>query len=59
MTLELLIGAFGNQFVKNYLLPSFFRPSVRPSVHVRILPLGNIATATGRIFLKFRVLNSY
>jgi hypothetical protein len=28
MTLELLIGAFGNQFAKNYLLPSFFRPSV-------------------------------
>ena len=40
MALELLIGAFGNQFVKNYLLPSFFRPSVRPSVHVRILPRG-------------------
>jgi hypothetical protein len=29
MTLELLIGAFGNQFAKNYLLPSSFSRSVR------------------------------
>jgi len=28
MTLELLTGAFGNQLVKNYRLPSFFCPSV-------------------------------
>jgi hypothetical protein len=29
MILELLMGVFGNQFAKNYLLPPSFRPSVR------------------------------